>query len=225
MDMSTRKYVMPLCFGASGSVRARQTPHCASVRRRRPHLLPGELPTAIGRTALVRSDARSEPAPGSLNSWHQKSSPLRVAGTNRSTCSGLPCSRIVGAAHQPITRSGRSTPAAANSRSISNCSAGEASRPYGFGQCGACSPASASAICRFSTGWAATSATAAAISGCRCSTEARSMCSSRRTPCCVSAATRRSQRDGPPRNCEIPYARRRYKCASCSQVMPMPPST
>ena len=51
------------------------------------------------------------------------------------------------------------------------------------------------------------------------------MCSSRRTPCWVNAATRRSQRDGPPRNCEIPYARRRYRCASCSQVMPIPPST
>ena len=38
-------------------------------------------------------------------------------------------------------------------------------RPYGAGQCGACSPASASAAWRFSSGSAATSATAAAISG------------------------------------------------------------
>ena len=34
---------------------------------------------------------------------------------SRSICSGVPCSRMVGAAHQPITKSGRTTPAAASS--------------------------------------------------------------------------------------------------------------
>ena len=55
---------MPLCFGASGSVRARQTPQCALSARRRPHLLPGEPPTTFGANSFraqrgqVRSGAR-----------------------------------------------------------------------------------------------------------------------------------------------------------------------
>src|SRR3712207_8122273 len=32
-------------------------------------------------SARVVSDARSDPAPGSLNSWHQNSSPLAMLGT------------------------------------------------------------------------------------------------------------------------------------------------
>ena len=156
---------MPLCFGASGSVRARQTPHCAFCAADVQTFWPVSFQPPSTRTAFVRSAARSDPAPGSLNSWHQIKSPRNVGGTNCSTCSGLPCSRIVGAAHQPITRSGRTTPAAASSWSISSCSAGPAARPYGRGQCGASRPVSASATCRFSAGAATTSATAEAISG------------------------------------------------------------
>ena len=37
-------------------------------------------------TARVRSDARSDPAPGSLNSWHQISSALRMRGSQRAFC-------------------------------------------------------------------------------------------------------------------------------------------
>ena len=47
---------------------------------------------------------------------------------------------MVGAAHQPTTRSGRGTPADDISWSISSCSAGPAPRPYGAGQCGASNP-------------------------------------------------------------------------------------
>ena len=36
-----------MCFGASGSVRARQTPPLRLVRRGRPHLLSGQLPAAV----------------------------------------------------------------------------------------------------------------------------------------------------------------------------------
>ena len=42
------------------------------------------------RTARVWSDARSEPASGSLNSWHQISSAVRMAGSHR-------CLLLVGA--------------------------------------------------------------------------------------------------------------------------------
>ncbi len=111
---------MPLCFGASASVRARHTPQAAlcaaDVHTFCPVSFQPGFPTAeSARTAFVRSDAKSEPAPGSLNSWHQMNSPRSVAGTNFSICSWLPCSRIVGAAHHPITRSGRTTPADSSS--------------------------------------------------------------------------------------------------------------
>ena len=68
---------MPLCFGASGSVRARQTPHCAQFARDVHTFWPVSFQPPSTLTAFMRSDARSEPAPGSLNSWHQKSSPLQ----------------------------------------------------------------------------------------------------------------------------------------------------
>ena len=42
------------------------------------------------RTALVASDARSEPAPGSLKSWHHFSSLRTIGGRNRSRCSSVP---------------------------------------------------------------------------------------------------------------------------------------
>ena len=98
---------MPLCFGASGSVRARHTPQCARCAADVHTFCPVSFQPPSARTAFMRSDARSEPAPGSENSWHQIISPRSVGGTNRSICSGVPCSRIVGAAHQPMTRSGR----------------------------------------------------------------------------------------------------------------------
>ena len=34
--------------------------------------------------------AASDPAPGSLNSWHQITSWFSAAGTQRATCSGVP---------------------------------------------------------------------------------------------------------------------------------------
>ncbi len=43
---------MPLCFGTSGFVRARQTPQCCLLRGRRPYLLPGQFPAAVGANGL-----------------------------------------------------------------------------------------------------------------------------------------------------------------------------
>ena len=42
------------------------------------------------RTARVRSEARSDPASGSENSWHQEISPRKVGQTKRSRCSSVP---------------------------------------------------------------------------------------------------------------------------------------
>ena len=48
------------------------------VRERGPDLLAGDDPLAVRLTALVFSDARSEPASGSEKPWHQISSPVRI---------------------------------------------------------------------------------------------------------------------------------------------------
>ena len=66
--MSTTKYVMPLWASAVGSVRARRMPYratCASVVHTFWPLTTNSSPS---RSARVVSDARSLPAPGSLNS-------------------------------------------------------------------------------------------------------------------------------------------------------------
>ena len=120
---------MPLCCGASGSVRARQIAKSVSCASDVHTFWPVSRQPPSTRTARVRSAARSEPAPGSLNSWHQVSSPSSVGRTNRSRCASEPCARIVGAAQPPILRSGRSTPAAASSWSITSWVTGSAARP------------------------------------------------------------------------------------------------
>ena len=81
---------MPLCLGTEPSVRARQTAQSAS-RASDVHTFwpvssqpPPTCPSPCTRSALVRSEARSEPASGSLNSWHQVISPRSVGPANRS---------------------------------------------------------------------------------------------------------------------------------------------
>ena len=105
---------MPACFGASGSVR-RQAQRGESgpspqsrapcVPRRRPHLLPGStshlLPSITHSSPSrprVLSDARSEPEPGSLKSWHHDSSPRSIGSRNRFFCSSVPWAMSVGPA-------------------------------------------------------------------------------------------------------------------------------
>ena len=50
------------------------------------------------RSARAWSPARSEPAPGSENSWHQTSLPVTMFGRNRGHCSSVPWSMMVGPA-------------------------------------------------------------------------------------------------------------------------------
>ena len=82
---------MPLCLGASGSVRARQMAQSASCARDVQTFCPVSRQPPSTFSAVVRSAARSEPAPGSLNSWHQMSSPRSVGLAKRSFCSAVPC--------------------------------------------------------------------------------------------------------------------------------------
>jgi len=76
--MSTRKYVMPRCFGTSGSVRASRIPKSAWCAPEFHTFCPFTTHSSPSRTARVVSPARSEPAPGSEKSWHQISSPRNI---------------------------------------------------------------------------------------------------------------------------------------------------
>ncbi len=65
---------MPFRLGAAGSVRARQMPNSERWAQVVQTFCPVRTHSSPSRTARVASEARSEPAPGSLNSWHQRSS-------------------------------------------------------------------------------------------------------------------------------------------------------
>ena len=135
--MPTRKYVMPLCLGRSGSVRARQIAQSACAASEVHTFWPviDQPPSTL--TAFVRSEARSEPASGSLKSWHHVMSPRSVGSAKRLSCAAVPWAAIAGTAQLPIAISGLARPAMASSSSMASCSAGLAPSPYGGGQDGA----------------------------------------------------------------------------------------
>ena len=70
---------MPLRLGTSGSVRASSTPKSARWAHVVHTFWPVSTHSSPSRSARVASEARSDPAPGSLNSWHHTSS-LRTIG-------------------------------------------------------------------------------------------------------------------------------------------------
>src|SRR5580704_13596458 len=100
--MSITKYDSPRCLGRSKSVRASSRPQSAwwalvvhtfwPLITQRPSLS----------SARVRAPARSEPLPGSLKSWHQLSSPVRMRRRNFALWKSPPCSSRVAAA-RPLT--------------------------------------------------------------------------------------------------------------------------
>ncbi len=63
---------MPSCRGAAGSVLAMQIPQAACLASEIQIFWPVIRQPPSTRSALVRNPARSEPAPGSLNSWHHR---------------------------------------------------------------------------------------------------------------------------------------------------------
>ena len=93
--MSMTIVVMPSCLGTSGSVRTVARPHAAwwapLVQTFWP--LTSHPPSTL--VALVFTPAASEPASGSLNSWHQMTSWFSVGRTQRATWSSVPCWIIV----------------------------------------------------------------------------------------------------------------------------------
>ena len=88
--MSSMKNEMPSCLGTSGSVRARRMPQSASFAIDVQTFWPLTIQPPSTRSARVASPARSEPAPGSLKSWHHASSPYSVGGIQRCCCSSVP---------------------------------------------------------------------------------------------------------------------------------------
>ena len=77
-SMSIRKYVRPLCFGASGSVRATSMHHFEYCAPDVHTFWPVTTHSSPSLTARVLSAARSEPASGSEKPWHQISSAVRI---------------------------------------------------------------------------------------------------------------------------------------------------
>ena len=95
-SMSTMKQVSPRCLGACGSVRTMMTPHRQKWAPVFQVFWPSRTQSAPSRVACVVRPATSEPAPGSLKSWHQISSPRAIFLRWRSFCPPDPCFIRVG---------------------------------------------------------------------------------------------------------------------------------
>ena len=103
--MSTRKKVIPRCFGTSGSVRARRMAQSLCWASEVHTFCPFTTQVSPSGSARVRRPARSDPAPGSLNSWHQTSSPRRMARRWSDFCSSVPHASSVGPTIPTLTDS------------------------------------------------------------------------------------------------------------------------
>ena len=136
--MSIAKYVMPLCFGASGSVRVTSIPQsarCASVFHT---FWPLTIHSSPSRTARDARPAKSDPAPGSENSWHHFSSPVNIGRRKRSHCSSEPWVKMVGPARamKNDVGSAGSAPASRMRRSTTRLRSGRRpSPPLPSGKC------------------------------------------------------------------------------------------
>ena len=134
---------MPRCFLASGSVRTRQkiqSPYWPSVVQ---VFWPLTTNSSPSRTAVVRSEARSEPASGSEKPCDHQMSRLAVFARNRSLISWEPNVAITGPTIEALNASGVGT----HARCISSCQmwrrSGDQSRPpHSTGQCGTARPCS-----------------------------------------------------------------------------------
>ena len=87
---------MPLCFGASGSVRTKVRITSASWAPEVHTFWPLTTKRSPSRSARVRSPARSEPASGSLMPRAAVISARRIGRAQRCFCSSVPKPRIDG---------------------------------------------------------------------------------------------------------------------------------
>src|SRR3954452_7841913 len=129
---------MPRCLGTDQSVRASSIPYSAWWALVFQTFWPLTTHSSPSRTAWVVSPARSEPLPGSENSWHHVASPVAVGRSRRDFRSSEPCSRIVGAARpMPLPPAVPTAPTRRNSVSTTSLAAAGRPRPYhSFGQAG-----------------------------------------------------------------------------------------
>ncbi len=97
----------PLCLGASVSVRATSMHHLEYWAPLVHTFWPVTTQSPSSLTARVLSEARSEPASGSENPWHQISSPVTIGARKRSFCSSVPQTMIVGPSQQEPEYVGR----------------------------------------------------------------------------------------------------------------------
>ena len=137
--------VSPLCLGCAGSVRARQMPHSAHIARLVHVFCPPRRHTSPSRSALSATFARSEPASGSENIWHQISAPEAIGRSQPSCCSAVPCASKAGPTMpSPMANGYRSGTTYSRSTEPTRAfSAGDASRPpWSAGQVGTCQPPS-----------------------------------------------------------------------------------
>ena len=133
-----------MCFGAFGSVRARQIAKSERWAQVVHTFCPFRIHSSPSRTADIASEARSEPAPGSLSSWHHFSSLRTSGGRKRRHCSSVPYAKSAGAAL--LRPSGLSRPRlyGARTRSATRAWSGLRSSPrYATGQVATASPLSA----------------------------------------------------------------------------------
>src|SRR6478752_7638460 len=134
---------MPWCLGASQSVRATSIPRSAWWALVFHTFCPLTTHSSPSSTAVVVSPARSDPAVGSLNSWHHTSSPVSIGRRNRSRVTSGPCSRIVGPA-RPDGTDDTAPHLAISSYTTSSVHAGSARPNHWVGHDGTAQPASSS---------------------------------------------------------------------------------
>ena len=144
--MSTSRKEMPRCFAASGSVRTSSAMWSAACAREVQIFCPFTVYSSPSRTALVCSEARSEPAPGSEKPWHQARSPESVLEMCSAFSSSVPWMMIAGPIWEMPCPPTCGASAFASSWLRMNCSTEVIPPPpYSTGQAGAIQPRSASA--------------------------------------------------------------------------------
>ncbi len=122
--------MMPRCLGTSNDVRASSMANAASRAPVVQTFWPLTTHSSPSRSARVVSPARSDPLPGSENSWHHFSSPVTMPRRRRRPNSSLPCRRMVGAARLiPEPAAGPTAPTRANSSATTAAAAGSRPRP------------------------------------------------------------------------------------------------
>ena len=150
-SIGTTNIVRPLCLGTSAFVRASSRPNDACWAFVVQTFWPESRQEPSGCClARVWMPARSEPAAGSENSWHQTSSAVSIGPRWRCFWSSEPCAISVGPSMPtPMMSKIPGTPARPISWLTTTCWSGpRPAPPYSAGHVTAASPPSASSRCQ-----------------------------------------------------------------------------